>query len=396
VIDETRVSTAVRSSTWISTEYNNQNSPQTFYATTTEESNITSRYVDIKSIPEGNYKWQTMACSLGGCSNWTAFNVSTPNFSIDITAPVFINTFTRLASTTVSIKLGYPTAVTEANFQQYKIYYKIGSTTKIHESDFLIGSSTLADLGSRTFNGEASTTISGLATGTVYSFSLWAYDQAGNKSSSTLMWARTNRLPSAVFNSAALRTDRTGRADISIVANDADKDAQLMAKLEYVVGTTCHANTVMAKATLDETDANTTASYGDPKVQNKNTYQVGTSTGWITAASGANTVNFDWLTKTDLPAGDSVYCLRLTVNDNRGGYSLATTTIVVDNVAPTGLGSLTLSERAGISITPAFGAAAVESNFYQYKIFYKAGSSGVRESDSLFGSSSDAALGALN
>ncbi|MDD5528095.1 MAG: fibronectin type III domain-containing protein, partial [Patescibacteria group bacterium] len=354
-----------------------------------------TKKADITAIPDGNYKWQVLACDADGCAkSWTAFNGTTPNIKIDATAPAFTNTLTRIASTTASIKLGFPTAATEAFFYQYKIYYKIGSTTKIHETDSLWGSSSDANLGSQTFNGKSSTTITGLAAVTTYSFSLWAYDQIGNKASTTLMWDRTDRSPTLAINSRAERVDASGKVDISFTTNDPDKDIQLMARVEYFADALCH--TSANQAALDETDAATTATYGDPKVQNKNTYQIGTSTGWIITSSGANTVNTVWLAKTDLPTADGTYCLRLTVSDNKGATAVSTSSLYIDNKAPTAPGPLTVNKYNNTTITINFNSATTETNFSRYKIFYKIGSSGARETDTEFSSSTspgDAALG---
>ncbi|MDD5527631.1 MAG: hypothetical protein PHO56_01490, partial [Patescibacteria group bacterium] len=308
-----------------------------------------------------------------------------------IFAPTTPNPLTRIASTTTAIKLGYPAPVVELSFSQYKIYYRLGSTTPIHETDSLWGSSSDANLGYINFNGKSSTTITGLAPATVYSFSLWAYDILGGKSSSTLIWDRTDRNPTIAINSAAERIDATGKVDFSFTANDPDSDDQVMARAEYFADALCH--TSANQATLDETDANTTATHGDPKVQNKNTYQIGTSTGYILTSSGANTVNTVWNSQTDLPTGDGTYCLKLTLNDNRGGTAIATTSLIIDNVAPAGFGPLTLSKKNDNSITVNFNSAATETNFTQYKIYYKAGAAGVKTTNTLFGSSSDSALG---
>jgi len=67
---------------------------------------------------------------------------------------------------------------------------------------------------------------------------------------------------------------------------------------------------------------------------------------------------------------------------------------VIDNKAPANFGPLTLSKKNDSAITLNFNSQATESNFRQYKIYYKQGTAGVKQSDILFGSSSDAALAA--
>lgn len=72
----------------------------------------TSTIVDIVS---DDYKWQVMSCDSNGiCSDWTKFNITTPNFKIDILAPVslaqhedggnLISNGTTIATSTVRLK----------------------------------------------------------------------------------------------------------------------------------------------------------------------------------------------------------------------------------------------------------------------------------------------------
>jgi hypothetical protein len=351
-----------------------------------------TKQADIKIIPDGDYKWQVLACDLNGCARaWTAFNGTMPNFSVDITAPTVPAILAKIASSTTSIKLGLPAAVTEIHFNQYKIYYHLGSTTQVTEGDQLWSSSSDPNLGVQNFNNKSSTTIPNLATGTVYSFSIWAYDQAGNKSSSTYIWDRTDRNPSVAINSAGEQTSGTGKVNFSFAVSDTDQENQEMARVQYFTDQYCR--TAGNQATIDQTIS---ATQGTPVVANKNIYQIGTSTGWIQTSAGANTINALWNSATDLPAGDATYCLKITLNDNRGGYVAATTSLIIDNKKPTGFGPLTFSKRNDSSITLRFNGTATESHFVQYKIFYKQGTSGVKQTDSLFGSTTnpgDAALG---
>jgi len=199
--------------------------------------------------------------------------------------------------------------------------------------------------------------------------------------------------PTGSFNSAAQRKDGTGTVDISVEANDLDYDPS-RAKLEFATGTSC-VFSPSGDPTIDTLDANTTADTGDPDIDNNHAYQIGTSTNYIITTSGSNTVDFDWFSKTDLPIGDGTYCLRLTVND--GDYDQlipATTTLVIDNTLPTAPGALSLNKRTGTSITLNFGATTTETNFNEYKIFYKVyDGTAPGEGDSVFASTSDADLG---
>lgn len=160
----------------------------------------------------------------------------------------------------------------------------------------------------------------------------------------------TNTAPSVSISSATPKTDGTGGVDITAVFSDTDSDTTLAANLEYKAGTDC--TTAGTDATLDETDANTTATQGDPKVENDNTYALGNVSGYITTAAGSNTVSFDWLSMTDLPSIDStVYCLRVTPYDGTIAGTVATTTLTVDNVVnvPAGL-SLSAPSNAQVNV----------------------------------------------
>lgn len=216
-IDEVQISKIARTAKWIKTAYNNQNVPGTFYSTSTPEQYYLTnnkKAVKIISLPDSTspagYKWQSLACnSQAVCSkNWTIFNATVPNFMVDANPPSTPNPLTKIATTTTTEKLGFPAAVTEINFSQYKIYYHIGTTTQIHETDQLWGSTSDANLKVKNFNLKTSTTVTNLTPGKAYSFSLWAYDLAGNKSSSTYVWSKTmpgfhpsGQITSLVFDS---------------------------------------------------------------------------------------------------------------------------------------------------------------------------------------------------
>jgi hypothetical protein len=70
--------------------------------------------------------------------------------------------------------------------------------------------------------------------------------------------------------------------------------------------------------------------------------------------------------------------------------------IKVDADAPSPPGNLSASSQTADSVTINFGASSLENNFIEYKIFYKEGSSGVSELDSLHSSSTDSNLGYIN
>jgi hypothetical protein len=291
--------------------------------------------------------------------------------------------------TTMTLNFGSPSF--DHNFSRYRIYYRQGAAT-VTESD---SQHIDVNLNSISFNGAATTTITGLLNNTQYSFRIFAYDAYGNKSNSGQTTFTTNALPTGSFNSVAQKTNGTGIVDISIQVYDINGD-NTKAKIEYVAGADCNFSSPQ-KAALDENDLNTVGTYGDPKVNNANEYQIGNSDGWITTSEGSNTVIFDWLSKTDLPAGDGIYCLRLTVNDGIDDQAVrATTTLTIDNVPPTIPGDLAISLVTGYSAALNFGAQTVDSNFSEYRIYYKKAISGVTTADSLYSKLDNSNLGYID
>ncbi len=338
--------------------------------------------VGPSAIPDSDagYKWQVLACdSYGGCSDWTSPGAA-PNFKVDKTPPTAPGSLFFSKKNYQSLTLNFGATTTEANFREYRVYYKPG-TSGVSESDSLFATTSDPNLGYIDYSGKATTTISGLLEGQNYAFNIWACDQAGNKTPAALEFSTTtNSRPVGSIPLALQKTNGTGAAHIIINVSDADRDYS-KAKLEYAAGASCDFPSSL-KPTLDETDANATSTYGDAKILNSNAYQIGNSSGWINTLSGANVVSFDWLSKTDLPSGNGIYCLRLTANDLIDDQALpATTTVLIDNVNPTAPGDLYLVRSAGNSLVLHYGTSSAESNFKEYKIFYKEGVATVNEND---------------
>lgn len=84
--------------------------------------------------------------------------------------------------------------------------------------------------------------------------------------------------PSGSIFSVSQKGDGSGAVDFVIRADDPDNDNNLRAKIMYNSGSACSFG-AGSDPTLDMTDENTTATYGDPKVDNNMEYQVGSSTG---------------------------------------------------------------------------------------------------------------------
>lgn len=101
-IDETRMSIAARSADWIATEYNNQNSPSTFY-TIYPENTMNVAVDPATAALYGSQTQQFSSLVFGGCTavNWTVTpaTAGTVNTSGLYTAPASI-----AAAQTVSVK----------------------------------------------------------------------------------------------------------------------------------------------------------------------------------------------------------------------------------------------------------------------------------------------------
>ncbi|PLX21209.1 hypothetical protein C0584_03275 [Candidatus Parcubacteria bacterium] len=325
----------------------------------------------ITAIPDGSYKWHVLSCDDNAeCSSWVVPGAN-PNFKIDTVDPSPPGALGDIAVSPTSITVSFGASTTETNFLEYKIFYKEGSSG-VTESDFEYLNPSVLDY--QNYNGATSTEIGSLSAGTQYVLNIWAYDKAGNKASSTIELSTTTNSsltpPTGSMVSTVQKTDGTGAVDILLRADDPDNDNTLRAKIQYVAGIACDFSSPNV-ATIDERDAFTSADYGDPKVDNNQSYQVGSSTGWIWTAPGENYVAFDWLAKTDVPGVEGTYCLRSTINDGVFDQSSPGNKLVLlDTIDPTSPGALTLNQKNSESVVLNLGGATTENNFAGYKIFY--------------------------
>ncbi len=104
-------------------------------------------------------------------------------FAIDTADPTVPGALTVNATSTTSVVLNFAATSTDTNFSEYKIFYKEGSSG-VTTGDTAFTSSSDANLGSATFSGASTTTISGLSVNTQYTANLFAYDTWGNVTSS--------------------------------------------------------------------------------------------------------------------------------------------------------------------------------------------------------------------
>ena len=188
----------------------------------------------------------------------------------------------------------------------------------------------------------------------------------------TYQW--DNARPTGTINSIIQKNDGSGNVTISAEVDDLD-DQDCRIKVEYVSGTACNFASPLDPA-IDITDSLTYADYGDPKVDNSFSFQIGTTTGWVVIASGTNTVLFDWASKTNIPNIEGTYCVRITANDK--GYDQlipATTTIAIDNLRPTAPGALTYTgvpvNITATSVSLKLGSSSADTNFSDYRILFR-------------------------
>ncbi len=182
----------------------------------------------------------------------------------------------------------------------------------------------------------------------------------------------------------------SGLVNFSINVSDESND-DVKVKIEYTSTSTCDfaSTTKPFLAT-----SSIIATYGSPVINNDEIYQIGTSSRYIITKNGTNTVEFNWDTKKNLANVEDTYCVKLTANDGFEDQVIpVTSTVEIDNVAPTNIGTLSLNSKDGNSVTLSFGAPASDKFFDEYKIFYKEfDGSSVSESDSVHSSSTDSNL----
>lgn len=182
--------------------------------------------------------------------------------------------------------------------------------------------------------------------------------------SSGISFTTINTAPSISSITAVQKTDGTGIVDVSFSLSDADSDVQNKVKIELNTGSG------WIDPELDETDGNTTASQGDPKVENDNTYQIGNASGWITTAGGANTVNVDLAASNFTGIDSSTVQVRLTPNDQTvDGTPVTSDNFTIDRVAPTSIASFTNSVATTTSATFTW-SPGTDSHFNHYEIWY--------------------------
>ncbi|MFH1947470.1 MAG: hypothetical protein ABIJ23_04935 [Candidatus Magasanikbacteria bacterium] len=121
----------------------------------------------------------------------------------------------------------------------------------------------------------------------------------------------------------------------------------------------------------------------------------GSITGIDTDATSSVGLTIKWNIETDITnTDDTTVYFRLTPNDGiDDGTTVSSSAFAVDTKDPTTPGDLTVNTLTNSSVILNFGTTTTDTNFSEYKIFYKEGASGVDVTDSALTSSTDSNLG---
>ncbi|MBT7007293.1 hypothetical protein HN958_02190, partial [Candidatus Falkowbacteria bacterium] len=159
---------------------------------------------------------------------------------------------------------------------------------------------------------------SGITTTSYYSKSVaspgasWTTNSFTNQAWELVSGELANTAPTVSIDSVEAMASSSS-VGMDLIFDDADDDDTVQGKIEYKLGTDCSSGT--SDPTMDETDGSTTATYGDPSMENDNEYQIGAAAAYITTSSGANTVSTDWLGGTDSLSPNVQYCIKVTPYD---------------------------------------------------------------------------------
>ena len=329
-MDELRISSTNRDANWIKATYSNQSDPSTFFTLGSEED------VDITEQE-------------------LTFQAPHPFLSV--------SDFNATSSGTGEVRY----QVSDDDGSTW--YYCVGDVLTVAIDDF-----TQANTGPQITNACLASLTSG------GDFNVRSYLHADTGETATLEdMSFTLATSSNSINSAAEKTDGTGAVDISLELDDLNTSDSLSAKIEYKAGADCSSGT--SDPTLNTAGGSFSADSGTPVINNSNDYQVASVD---VVDVGTNTVDFDWLSATDVPNADGTYCVRATTHDGMTPSSSADATLTLDNVDPVASGDLTSSAITTDSITYTLGVAGSDTNMDEYSIYYKQGSSSVTTSDSLY------------
>lgn len=199
-----------------------------------------------------------------------------------------------------------------------------------------------------------------------------------------------NAPTSTITSNPTVMVDGSGGVSLNLGAFDRDYDSDIRLQVKYDAGADCTTSTAVT-STINSLMTFGFASFS-LSVDNYDSdgYQINN----IDTSAGPETVTTQWSSGVDVPNADGQYCIFITANDDNYTGPTVTTTVTLDNVDPTTPGNLTINTTSTNSVTfnlPT--TTSTDTNFSEYKIYYKAGSSGVTSADNSHTQFDDANLG---
>ncbi|MFC1787897.1 peptidoglycan-binding protein, partial [Patescibacteria group bacterium] len=345
--------------------------------------NTDNTYTITYTVGEGETDWTAgnlpISCiledSAGNSDTTTAFTDSN-TLAGDANTPTGLTALVAGATGVNNQVLNW-TAVTESNFNHYEIWFgtnqsdvqnRTGTAVEWDDTDD-------SNLATRT---TTTTTITGLNPSTTYYFKIWAVDDADNEETVTDINTTTsagNSPPTVTTPSSITQaTDTSGYITFQTTVADVNLDTTRL-KVEYSDdgGSTFY----------DPDLVSATPSAGTVDLNDANPYQIGTVDA-IDTDGGSVVLTIVWDTKSigngngAITGEEADIQIKVTANDSVADSTPATSTdFVVDNQAPTGLGSF----AAGSSTTSSqvlTWDAVTDGNFDHYEIWFGTNQSDVQ------------------
>ncbi len=202
---------------------------------------------------------------------------------------------------------------------------------------------------------------------------------------------RSANLPTTTISSVLAQQTGTGSVSLSFSVGDNDFDSSTRLKFEYEETSDCKAD-VTATGTIN---SDMTFGFNSLAISVDNGDDNGYQINGIDTSSGGESITSQWDSATEVPNADGTYCVYFTPNDGTYDGLTVSTTVTLDNVDPTNPGAIALSSTSTTSVvvTLPTNATSTDTNFSSYKIYYKAGSSGVGVLDNSVDSFTDVNLG---
>ena len=236
-------------------------------------------------------------------------------------------------------------------------------------------------------NTAAEVTNNCLASLTAGTFNVRAYIRSGVGQTTTLSDISFNVVTNTAPTASAISPSQTSASLVTFTTTVADTDLNTTSlSVEY-----SRDNSTWSSATLG------TVTQGGGEGNGVST-GAGSITGIDTNSDGSVDLTINWAASTDIPnIDDTTVYLRIVPNDGVTNGSTATSSsFAVDTLNPTAHGNLSVNSVTTSTVVLTFGAATTETNFDAYKIFYKAGASGVTTSDTAFTTANDSDLDLIN